>query len=276
MNNGDQLTQRDNRWREEAAFFDRRAEEVQASVGPIDPLALERYGRIPHRRRFNKEFRLHALGDLRGKTVLDVGCGDGRNAVLLAKLGARVVGIDVAPIAVELAKRRALINHLSDEATFVCSPLEIADFAPDSFDVVWGDAILHHLIPELETVLSRMVYWARPGSTMLFSEPINLSPTLRRIRQALPIYTQATPGERPLEVGEINTIRAFIPNLTVRPFALLGRLDRFIIKDHNFERTSPLGQHISSFIAGIDYGLLSLPVLGNLAGQAVMYGQPKK
>ena len=54
------------------------------------------------RRRFNKEFRFMLMGDLRGKAVLDVGCGDGLNAVMLARLGARVTGVDVSPRAVAL------------------------------------------------------------------------------------------------------------------------------------------------------------------------------
>lgn len=276
MQTNEQLTQREKRWREEAAFFDHWAEEAQITIGPIDPLALERYRHTPLRRRFNKEFRFRILGDLRGKRLLDVGCGDGRNSALLARLGAQVVGIDIAPAAVELARKRARVNGVADATRFVCSPLEIAEFAPNSFDVIWGDAILHHLIPELDMVLSRLICWARPGATILFAEPINLNPTLRRIRRALPIYTQATPGERPLEAGEIRLIRRFIPNLILRPFSFLGRLDRFFVKSHNFERASLLGRQISGVLAGIDYGLLSLPMFSNLAGQAVIYGHPKK
>jgi len=271
-----QLTERQARWQEETAFFDHCAEEALTKVGPLDPLILKRYLRAPLRRRFSQEFRFSVLQDFREKTFLDVGCGDGRNAVLLAKLGARVVGIDISPAAVELARKRARINGVQDATSFVCSPLEIVQFAPNSFDVIWGDAILHHLIPVLETILGRLVIWAKPGSTMLFAEPINLSPTLRRLRQSLPIHTHATPGERPLEAREINLIRRFVPNLALRPFALLGRLDRFFISDRSFERASLIRRQICSFLASIDYGLLCLPGFRNLGGQAVMYGHPKK
>jgi 2-polyprenyl-3-methyl-5-hydroxy-6-metoxy-1,4-benzoquinol methylase len=267
---------REKRWEEEATFFDRWAAEAQASIRPIDPLTLKRYGRIPLRRRFNKEFRFHILGNLRGKRILDVGCGDGRNSVLLAKLGAQVVGIDIAPVAIELARKRAQIDGVKDSASFLCSPLEVAEFASNSFDVIWGDAILHHLIPELEMVLTKLTGWAKTDSLMLFAEPISLNPTLRRIRQAVPVHTEATPGERPLEAAEIALIGKYVSDLTLRPFSFLGRLDRFVLENHNFERSSLPRRQLSNVSACIDYGLLSLPMVRNLAGQAVMYGHPKK
>jgi 2-polyprenyl-3-methyl-5-hydroxy-6-metoxy-1,4-benzoquinol methylase len=269
-------TPREERWEEEATFFDKCASEAQTTIHPIDSLTLKRYRRIPLRRRFNKEFRFHILGNLHRKRILDVGCGDGRNSVLLAKLGAQVTGIDIAPTAVELARKRAHIDGVIDSTTFLCSPLEVAEFASNSFDVIWGDAILHHLIPELDMVLTKLTGWAKPGSLMLFAEPINLNPTLRRIRQAVPVHTKATPCERPLEAPEIALIGKYVSDLVLRPFSLLSRLDRFVLQNRNFEKSSFARRQFSSASACIDYGLFLLPTLRNLAGQAVMYGNPKK
>ena len=67
----------------------------------------KRYTKPQLRARFNKEFRFLLLGDLRGKTLLDVGCGDSLNVALLAKMGAEVTGLDVSSGAVALARRRA-------------------------------------------------------------------------------------------------------------------------------------------------------------------------
>jgi 2-polyprenyl-3-methyl-5-hydroxy-6-metoxy-1,4-benzoquinol methylase len=179
--------ERHRRWKSEASFFD----EHGAAVLPLDPLTIKRYS-PPHRLRFNKEFRFHILGDLTGKTVLDVGCGDGTNAVTLAKLGAHVTGIDISPKSIATAQERARINGLSDRMRLICAPLEVVDLAPDSFDIVWGDAILHHLIPELDAVLERLTACAKPGGLIIFSEPVNFNRTLRRIRFMVPVHTEAT------------------------------------------------------------------------------------
>src|SRR3972149_5538370 len=40
------------------------------------------------------EDRLRLLGDIRGKKVIDMGCGGGQNAVALAKMGAKVTAVD--------------------------------------------------------------------------------------------------------------------------------------------------------------------------------------
>jgi 2-polyprenyl-3-methyl-5-hydroxy-6-metoxy-1,4-benzoquinol methylase len=113
------------------------------------------------------------LGISGKKSVLDVGCGDGLNSVLLAKLSAKVTGIDISPKSIELAEKRAEINNSKSATRFICSPVEVAEIPRHSFDVIWGDAILHHLIENLQPVLSRLILWAKHGALMIFSEPVN-------------------------------------------------------------------------------------------------------
>jgi 2-polyprenyl-3-methyl-5-hydroxy-6-metoxy-1,4-benzoquinol methylase len=267
--------QRKERWQEEAEFFDEWANVSAQSLRPIDPLTIRRYSSPRLRRRFNIECRFRVLGSLAGKQVLDVGCGDGINAVLLAKLGAHVTGIDISPKAVELAQRRAEVSGVAGQTRFLCSPLETVDLLPESFDVVWGDAVLHHLIAEMDGVLRKLVSWTKPRGVLLFAEPINLNHTLRRIRFMIPVKTEATPDERPLEAGEIRLLRSHIPDLHVEPFTLLSRLDRFVLENHNYERSAWPRRGISNLLAMIDYVALRIPGIGNLAGTAVMYGHPR-
>jgi 2-polyprenyl-3-methyl-5-hydroxy-6-metoxy-1,4-benzoquinol methylase len=265
---------REERWKQEARFFDEQSQNLE--IGLIDPLTLERY-RSARRLRFNKEFRFHLLGDLRGKRVLDVGCGDGANTVLLAKLGAAmVVGIDISPGSIEVARTRARINGVSDRVEFVCAPLETAPLNSGAFDVIWGDAILHHLIADLDGVLKKLMDCARPGALLLFSEPVNISPTLRRIRFLIPVHTEVTPDERPLEPDEIGLLRSYVPDLRIQPFTLLGRLDRFVLRIYNYERSSAWRRSISSALAAADAVLLRVPGVDRLSGTAVLYGHARR
>jgi 2-polyprenyl-3-methyl-5-hydroxy-6-metoxy-1,4-benzoquinol methylase len=267
------LKEREERWREEASFFDQRAGGI--NLAPIDPLTLARY-QGPLRRRFNKEYRLRLLGDLRGRKILDVGCGEGTNSILLAKLGALVTGIDISPESIKLAAQRAQSNQIPESCRFLCSPLETAELPGDSFDIVWCDAILHHVIEDLPVVLERLAYWAKPGALMVFSEPVNFNQTLRRIRRMVPVHTDATPDERPLEFPEIAILRRFVPDLTIRYFTLLGRLDRFVLVNYNYERSPWARRTISNCLAAFDVLALSIPGVRRMGGTAVMYGHPLK
>jgi 2-polyprenyl-3-methyl-5-hydroxy-6-metoxy-1,4-benzoquinol methylase len=267
------LKARQERWREEASFFDKTAAEIEPK--PIDPLTLRRYAG-PLRRRFSMEYRFRLPGDLRGKKVLDVGCGDGTNSVLLARLGADVTGIDISPRLIEIAGSRAEINQVVESCRFVCSPLETADLPADSFDIVWGDAVLHHLIPELPVLMDRLTHFAKTGALMIFAEPVNLSQTLRSIRFMFPVKTDHTPDERPLEFGEIEILRRHIPDLRVRHFLMLGRLDRFILPRHAYEGSPWLRRSISNSFAVVDWLALSIPGVRRLGGFAILHGHPAK
>lgn len=258
------------RWKHEAAFFDNAAIEAIKHIRPAHPDVVRRYGTL-RRRRFSKEYRFRLLGDVRGKSVLDVGCGDGLNALNFALLGATVTGIDISSKAIELAKRHAEVNGVSAQTRFVCSPLELADFPEASFDIVWGDAILHHLIPDLDLVVGRMRRWVKPGGVIMFGEPVNFNPTLRAIRLMLPIHTDATPDERPLEMAEIEVIRRHLPNLQIRPFSLFDRVTRWVLGGYDYERASAVRQRICDTLALMDYAVLSIPGLRSLGANSVMY-----
>lgn len=80
------------------------------------------------------------LGDVSGRSVLDVGCGTGRHSVRLATRGAHVTGVDFSPTM--LAKARAKASS----ATFMQSDLaEPLPFANASFDRVLCGLVLDHI-----------------------------------------------------------------------------------------------------------------------------------
>ena len=263
---------REERWSEEAAFFDRAAQGVDTASLVLDPIAFGRYTRPKLRRRFSKEYRFHLLGDLQGRTLLDVGCGDGLNAVMMARMGARVTGVDVSPGALDLARRRAEVNGVADRVRFLCAPIEQAALPPREFDIVWGDGILHHVLDDLDAVVRCLVRCAKPGGLILFAEPVNLSAPLRRLRRLVPVHTESTPGERPMVASELALVRRHVPDLRIRHYALFGRVDRFVLVSYNYERSSPLRRAIVSGIDLVDWALLSVPAVRNLGSTCVMHG----
>jgi 2-polyprenyl-6-hydroxyphenyl methylase/3-demethylubiquinone-9 3-methyltransferase len=100
-----------------------------------------------------------------GERVLDVGCGEGRFAVGLARAGASVVGVDVA----EEPLRRARELHPELDVRLVNSAggWELADA---SFDVVWAGEVIEH-VADTAAWLSEVRRVLRPGGRLLLSTP---------------------------------------------------------------------------------------------------------
>lgn len=258
------------RWSSEAAFFDRLAEQQLPAVAPFPPEVLARYRPGALRPYFNKEYRFRLLGDLHGKRVLDVGCGEGSNAVLLAKRGAHVVGADISERSIALCRRRAEVNGVTESCEFHASPLEALELPPAAFDVVWGDGILHHIIPELDTVLPKLLAAAKPGAHFVFSEPVSFHPALRWLRRHVPIHTDATPDERPLTPQDLERVRAHLPGLRIRTFGGLGRLNRFLTVHGSYEKTRGVRRFLLDALQITDWGMLRLPALQTLGSMCVL------
>lgn len=105
--------------------------------------------------------------DLRGKALLDVGCGGGILAESLAKLGANVTAIDVADKVLQVARLHLLESGL--EVDYQVATAE--EFAQDNvagFDVITCMEMLEH-VPEPASVVRSIATMLRPGGHAFLS-----------------------------------------------------------------------------------------------------------
>lgn len=77
--------------------------------------------------------------------ALDIGCGNGRNAVYLSKQGFEVDALDLSSDAIEKAKRKAQSEGAS--VNFTCSSLFDFQFQNQEYDLVYDAGLLHHIFP---------------------------------------------------------------------------------------------------------------------------------
>ena len=162
---------------------------------------IERYRNPPETTCFPLEYAFHLLGDVRGKTVLEYGCGDGLNTVVLAKRGARVIALDISPQLLALAKQRLEVNRCEGVELLVGSAHDLP-LPDESVDVVFGMAILHHLDLEIASREVRRVL--KKGGRGIFEEPLRNSKLYAWARQFFPMHADVSPFERPLTDWEIN------------------------------------------------------------------------
>src|SRR5436190_21596114 len=124
----------------EREHHDRQAAERQRSLSRAD-LVFDDEAFLDHETWIRSA--VAAMGSLRGKAVLDYGCGHGMAAVVFARAGAGVTAFDLSPGYVAEARERAVANGVNVSCTVADG--EELPFPDAAFDAVWGNAILHHL-----------------------------------------------------------------------------------------------------------------------------------
>jgi 2-polyprenyl-3-methyl-5-hydroxy-6-metoxy-1,4-benzoquinol methylase len=85
------------------------------------------------------------FGDLNGKTVIDVGCGDGGSSLFLASRGATVIALDQSSIAIQNLQEFCARKGVTTIQPIVCNAFDVAQYGPADF--LFGSMILHHIEP---------------------------------------------------------------------------------------------------------------------------------
>ena len=92
--------------------------------------------------------------------VIDLGSGDGRTVITAAKRGAKALGIEYNPDMVELSKRNAAKQGVSDKATFMKADLFEADLSQ-------AQVITMFLLPDINLKLRPKLLNLRPGTRIV-------------------------------------------------------------------------------------------------------------
>jgi SAM-dependent methyltransferase len=193
--------------------------------------------------------------------VLSVGCGDGRREIALARHVGHIAGIDLSPVAIDHACRRANAVGAHNVEFRVADARQIGDSDGAGFDAVWCPGVLHHLpddqIVQLLTAVKSLL---KPTGRLVTMDPnarraVNLFKPLFRRR-----YTKFhSDGERELDpravaamieaaglaVIEIRFTDAFIsplawmfPRLPEALASRLARLDQLLVNVPFVQRLS--------------------------------------
>ena len=173
-------------------------------------------------------FIIQQLGNIKGKRILDLGCGAGENSVYFAKRGAVCVAADYSPGMVEVALQLATANQVEIEG---CTENAIALSFPDnSFDIVYASNLLHHL-PDPQAAIKEMCRVLKPGGKACFWDPLKHNPVINVYRR---IATSVrTEDEQPLDINIVNFVKSLFSTTTYDTFwiATLWIFLRFYLID---------------------------------------------
>ncbi len=130
------------------------------------------------------------LGITKDLKILDLGCGDGTTAIPEAKLGATVLGVDIARNLVEAGNMRVKSEGLSNISFQEGDAIDLVDLEDNSFDLVVS-VFGAMFAPKPFEVAREMVRVTRPGGKIVMGNWIPGDPTL--VAQILKISSAYTP-----------------------------------------------------------------------------------
>ena len=149
------------------------------------------FTRLAQTMRESGESLVNQLGIKRGIDVLDLGCGDGTTAIPAAKLGAHVLGVDIARNLVEAGNRRVEQEGLSQITFQHGDASDLKELASETFDMVvtiFGAMFA----PRPVDAAKEMVRVTKPGGKIVMGNWIPGDPTL--VAQILKISASYAPA----------------------------------------------------------------------------------
>lgn len=159
------------------------------------------------------------LGDIKGLKVLDLGCGLGEGSVYFALRGAEVTASDLSPGMCDLARRVAIHNGVQVQ-TLITSATDLSNVPDNSYDIVYGANMLHHV--DIEKCIDEVFRVLKPGGRAAFWDPVQYNPIINIYRKmASGVRTE---DEHPLRVKDLAYIKQKFDKTNTKFFWLSATL----------------------------------------------------
>ncbi len=217
-------------------------------IAPMNPnKALWEKGdftRIAESMRESGEALVRGLGITKGLKVLDLGCGDGTTALPAARLGADVLGVDIASNLVEAGNKRAQEQGLTNCRFQEGDATNLHELEDHTFDLVVS-IFGAMFAPKPFDVAKEMVRVTRPGGRIVMGNWIPNDPTL--VAQILKISSSYSP---PPPEGFISPMTWGVENNVIERFAGAGVPQgkiSFVRDTYSFNFPGPPSELVDAF-----------------------------
>lgn len=164
------------------------------------------------------KYAYEAMGDIKGKRILDLGCGAGETSVYFALKGAKVTAVDISEEMIEVVNRLADKWGAEVETKIVIG--EDMDIESGSYDFVFGNGVLHHL--DRKKGYDEILRVLKPGGKAIFIEPLCYNPIISIYRMLA--RTVRTKNERPFNFSDFQYLERLFAEVKHTEFWLATQL----------------------------------------------------
>jgi ubiquinone/menaquinone biosynthesis C-methylase UbiE len=195
-----------------------------------------------------------------GKVFIDYACGNGDNAIAVAKMGAALaIGIDISDISIRNATEAAAAEGLSDRCIFFTGDCENTGLPDASIDVILCSFMLHHL--DLRYAYPEMARILKPGGAVFAQEALAYNPAIQAYRRLTPEMRTEWEKEHILTLKDVRMAKRWFNVGAIRYWHMTSPLGAF------FRRIPPLFRVLMSLLNVVDDVLTRIPGVQLMAWQ---------
>lgn len=164
------------------------------------------------------QYALKQIGDLKGKNILDLGCGAGEASIYFAINGANVTASDISEEMLVVVSR--LAEKFKAPVKTIKATSEKINIPNESFDVIYGNSVLHHV--DIKQTIKEAKRLLKKDGIAIFIEPISYNPAINIYRNMA--KDVRTPDEHPLHLSDFRNIRNIFADIKHKEFWFSGLL----------------------------------------------------
>ena len=209
----------------------------------------------------NEDFRKLLKVKTKSVQVLDYGCGIGNFAQEVSAFQPKkIIAVDISEEAIKKAKKRS--EEVNKNIDFKVDNCENLSLDSNSFDIVYGSGILHHL--DLKKSLNEINRVLKKDGTIIFVEPLGTNPLINIYRKFTP--SARSPDEHPFKSEDIKLINSIFKNVEIKYYGFLTLVFLPFYK-------SPENSRLFKIISSIDKMILRVKYFKFLAWSILIKGE---
>ena len=197
-----------------------------------------------------EDFLIFLENNSQDKNILDFGCGNGVYSEKVINFNpSKLTAIDISEEAIEAAKTKG-----NNKIDFKVENCENTKLSSDSFDIIYGVGILHHL--NLDKSIKEVERLVKRDGNIIFIEPLGTNPIINLYRKFTP--NARSKDEHPFTFDDIKQLRKFFNKVKIKYYGFFTLLFLPFYK-------SPKESKIFLILSRLDKILFTIPFLKFLA-----------